>query len=56
MFKEEKIITLAKYLLTKGVDSPLKIQKLLFFLRYEELKNQNNLEDSYFASNYNFQA
>lgn len=56
MLKEEKIITLAKYLLTKGVDSPLKIQKLLFFLRYEELKNKNNLEDSYFASNYNFQA
>ena len=49
------VLILAKYLVNKGVTSPLKLQKLLFFLRYEELKNQST-EDSYFAENYNFEA
>lgn len=37
---EKNIVTLAKYLYTKGIDTPLKIQKILFFFRYEELKKQ----------------
>ena len=49
------VLILAKYLVNKGVTSPLKLQKLLFFLHYEELKNQST-EDSYFAENYNFEA
>lgn len=51
----QNILSLAKYLVNKGVTSPLKLQKLLFFLRYEELKNQTT-EGSYFAKNYNFEA
>ena len=49
------IITLARWLITKGIKTPLQVQKLLFFLRYEEL-HRGNLTGSYFAPNYNFQA
>ena len=52
---KKDIITLAKYLITKGVDYPLRLQKLLFFLRYEELKNKTT-QGSYFAKNHNFEA
>ncbi len=52
---KNNIITLSKYLLTKGVDSALKLQKILFFLRVEELKNKAT-KDSYFKDNQNFQA
>lgn len=48
-------LTLAKYLYSKGVDNPLKIQKLLFFIRYEELKSKS-FEGSYFKKDKNFQA
>lgn len=48
-------ITLAKYLFTKGIESSLKIQKLLFFFRVEEYKN-NDLKNSFFKANSNFQA
>ena len=50
-----KIKILAKYLVTKGVSTALRLQKLLFMLRFEEVFNQN-LNDSYFAINHNFQA
>ena len=50
-----KIKILAKYLVTKGVSTALRLQKLLFMLRFEEIANQE-LNDSYFASNNNFQA
>lgn len=47
---------LAKYLITKyQVNSALKLQKLLFFIRVEELKNGKVLSDE-FESNYNFEA
>ena len=49
------IITLARWLITKGIKTPLQVQKLLFFLRYEELQ-KGDLNGSYFAPNYNFQA
>lgn len=59
-------ITLTKYLVAKEVSAPLKIQKLLFFLRLEELKSQNSifrkfiifkkLVISYFEKENNFQA
>lgn len=49
------IITLAKYLYSKGVNNPLRVQKLLFFIRYEELKSKS-LEGSYFKEDKNFQA
>ena len=50
-----KIKILAKYLVTKGVNTALRLQKLLFMLRFEEVVNEQ-LNDSYFASNNNFQA
>ena len=50
-----KIKILAKYLVTKGVSTALRLQKLLFMLRFEEVFNQN-FNDSYFAANHNFQA
>ncbi|MDE5767036.1 MAG: DUF4065 domain-containing protein, partial [Malacoplasma sp.] len=40
---------------SKGVTSPLKLQKLLFFIRYEELKNKTT-NNSFFKKNKNFQA
>lgn len=49
-----KIIELTKYLLTKGVNKPLKVQKILFFLRIEEKKSNHNF--GYFKDNHNFQA
>lgn len=52
---ERNVRTLAKYLLTKGVDFPSKIQKLLFFMRVEEIRNKQT-EDSFFKPNENFQA
>lgn len=52
---KNKIITLTQYLITRGILNPFKIQKLLFFLRYEEIKN-NDEENSFFAENYNFEA
>lgn len=52
---DRNVRTLAKYLLTKGVDFPSKIQKLLFFMRVEEIRN-NQTEDSFFKPNENFQA
>lgn len=51
---DKNTITLAKYLLTKGVDSSLQIQKLLFFIRVEELKNK--VDNGFFEKNNNFQA
>lgn len=52
---EKNIITLGKYLIYKGVTSPLELQKILFFLRYEELKRKE-LNDSFFKTDHNFQA
>lgn len=54
---EKNIVSLAKYLLSKGIDSPLRIQKILFFLRFEELKeNSKTKSESYFNKENNFQA
>lgn len=50
-----KIKILAKYLVTKGVSTALRLQKLLFMLRFEEVLNEE-LNNSYFAPNNNFQA
>ena len=47
-------ILLAKYLYSKGIDSSLRIQKILFFLRVEE--KRNNFESGYFKLKDNFQA
>ena len=47
-------ILLAKYLYSKGIDSSLRIQKILFFLRVEE--KRNNFESGYFKPKDNFQA
>ncbi len=52
---EKKVTTLAKYLLTKGIDSSLKIQKMLFFFRVEELTNHQT-DNSFFNKDKNFQA
>lgn len=52
---EKNVRTLAKYLLTKGVEFPSKIQKLLFFMRVEEIKN-GQTQNSFFKPNENFQA
>lgn len=52
---ERNVRTLAKYLLTKGVDFPSKIQKLLFFMRVEEIRN-GQTQNSFFKPNENFQA
>ena len=46
---------LGKWLVTKGYESILQIQKILFFIRYEELKSKNT-QDSYFKKDHNFQA
>lgn len=54
---EKNTKTLAKYLLTKGVDSALKIQKMLFFFRVEEkISNFPSQENSYFDEKDNFEA
>lgn len=52
---ERNVRTLAKYLLTKGVDFPSKIQKLLFFMRVEEIR-KDQTQNSFFKLNENFQA
>lgn len=52
---ERDIKTLTKYLITKGIESPSKIQKVLFFLRVEELKSKNT-KNSFFKQDNNFQA
>ena len=52
---EKNTKTLAKYLLTKGIESSLKIQKMLFFFRVEEYLN-NDLYDSFFMEKDNFEA
>ena len=52
---EKNVITVSRWLINKGLTSLLKIQKLLFFIRYEELKN-NEIENSYFSNDKNFQA
>lgn len=52
---EKNTKTLAKYLLTKGIESSLKIQKMLFFFRVEEHKNKD-FNDSYFKTKDNFEA
>ena len=52
---EKNVRTLAKYLLTKGVEFPSKIQKLLFFMRVEEIRNHQT-QNSFFKPNENFQA
>ena len=54
MEKDTKIIDLGKYIIKKGIRSPLKFQKLLFFIRYEEKKN--NVNSGYFEENGNFEA
>lgn len=52
---QKDVITLSKWLVTKGETSLLKIQKILFFLRVEELKN-NDIKNTYFDANHNFEA
>lgn len=52
---EKNIITLSKWLVSKEITSLLKIQKILFFIRYEELKNKET-KGSYFKKDKNFQA
>ncbi len=47
--------TLAKYLFSKGIESSLKIQKMLFFFRVEELQS-NKLKNSFFQEKDNFEA
>lgn len=46
---------LAKYLVTKGVASASRLQRLLFILRWEEMMNEQTT-NSVFATNHNFQA
>lgn len=41
MSTRSKICILNKYLISKGVSSPLKLQKLLPFFRYEEILSEN---------------
>lgn len=53
---ERNILTLAKWLVTRGHNhSAVEIQKLLFFIRVEELKSKD-VKDSFFKDNHNFQA
>lgn len=52
---DRNVRTLAKYLLTKGVDFPSKIQKLLFFMRVQEIR-KDQTQNSFFKLNENFQA
>ncbi len=58
--KNEKLTQLALYLTNKyDVNSPLKLQKMLFFIRIEEIKSNNNknkLKSEFFKENYNFEA
>lgn len=51
---DKNTTTLAKYLFTKGIEPSLKIQKMLFFFRVEELTN--NEENGFFKNNHNFEA
>ena len=51
-----RIISLSKFLLNEIEDiSPLKMQKLLFFLRFEEIQDKN-VENSFFKEKDNFEA
>lgn len=52
---EKNTKTIGKWLITRGETSLLRIQKLMFFLRVEELKN-NDTKDSYFKDKDNFEA
>ena len=58
---ENGVLKLAQYLINYYNDNdlpylgPRTLQKLLFFLRYEECKNQQT-KNSYFAKNHNFEA
>lgn len=54
----EKIKQLALYLIeNNNINSPMKIQKLLFFARVEEIKNnKGNLKSKIFNDNYNFES
>jgi hypothetical protein len=52
-----KIIELAKYIVSKYKYediSAIKLQKILFFIRYEE--KINKIDSKIFNSNYNFEA
>ena len=49
------VLKLAQYLINQRQVLSSHLQRLLFFLRYEELKNQTT-KGSYFAKNYNFEA
>lgn len=52
-----KTIQLAHYLIKKGdIVSPLRLQKMLFFMRYEEIKNNIIQSESYFKPKNNFEA
>lgn len=55
MENKNRIYELCCFLISKGVSSPLKLQKLLFFIRYEELK-YGDIKNSFFSDNNNFQA
>lgn len=52
---EENIIKMSAYLIKRGeLTSPLRLQKLLFFMHYEEIENKFN--NTYFDIENNFQA
>ncbi|BDV03377.1 MAG: hypothetical protein HPPSJP_0980 [Candidatus Hepatoplasma scabrum] len=52
---KDKIIEFAKYIVREyQIESPIKLQKILFLIRYEEKKN--NFEKSIFDENFNFEA
>lgn len=51
---KKNIKTLTKYLIHKDVQSLLKIQKILFLLRVEEISSSQ--KHSFFKPNHNFQA
>lgn len=55
---EKNTKKLGCWLVSKGENSLLKIQKLLFFIRVEELKENKfrKINDSFFNENHNFQA
>ncbi|CRX37239.1 hypothetical protein HEPPS_04690 [Candidatus Hepatoplasma crinochetorum] len=53
----DKIIEFAKYIIWKYKEeniSAIKLQKILFFIRYEEKKNK--IDSKIFKDNYNFEA
>lgn len=53
--KKNNIIELSKYIVKKYIiTSPIKLQKILFLIRYEEEKN--NIENDIYAKNFNFEA